>query len=391
MTAPRAGLLLAALAPLLGPLLAPLIGGLPRAGAQDGRPALTRGAHAAAAARGVAFLVSSQNPDGSWGSFETRRPDEIFTDTRASHRAFLEATSALCVLALERPARTDPRAAEAFRRGLAHLLAAEPVGRATGETFYDTWTHTYLLEALSRAAGSPLAAAQREALRSVLQREVGLLAQRQAADGGWGYYDFGHSRAVPTGNESTSFLTGAALLALDAAAAAGATVEPRVIADGLTCLERLRLPTGAYAYGTYAQLMPAWDPNQVKGSLGRSQPCNLVLFAHARGVDAAALRRGLDELRRHHHFLEIGRGRPQPHEAWYATSGYYVLFAHYYAARVLAALPAAERGDLPAWLAERTVAWQETDGSWFDFPLYGYHRAYGTAYALLTLQELGQD
>jgi hypothetical protein len=358
--------------------------------AQEGRPAA--GATAAAAARGVAWLCSAQNVDGSWGSFESRRPGEIWTDTRASHRAFGQASTALCVLALERPARRDPAAAAAFRRGVERLLAEPPVGRASGQTFYDTWTHTYMLEALARAAGSPLLAARREAIRSTLQREVGLLAERQSADGGWGYYDFEHSRPVPSGNESTSFLTGAALLALRAAADAGARVEPRIVADGLTCLARLRLPSGAYAYGTYAQLLPAWDPNEVKGSLCRSQPCNLALFLAGRGgVDAAALRAGLDALRAGNHFLEIGRGRPMPHEAWYATSGYYVLFGRYYAARVVRALPPAERGDHAAWLAASTLRWQEADGSWFDFPLYGYHKAYGTAYALLMLQELELD
>jgi hypothetical protein len=29
---------------------------------------------------------------------------------------------------------------------------------------------------------------------------------------------------------------------------------------------------------------------------------------------------------------------------------------------------------------------QEKDGSWFDFPFYAYHKAYGTAFAIMSLQ-----
>ena len=370
-------------AALLAGLLVALLAG--RTGAEQASDAER------AAARGVAFLVSSQRADGAWGSFETRRPSEVYTDTVASHRAFEGATTALCVLALERPARRDPTAARAFQRGLERLLAAPPVGRASGQTFYDTWTHTYLVEALARAASSPLVGEGRAAVLEVLRREVALLCERQAADGGWGYYDFQHSRPVPSGHESTSFLTAAALLALRAAAAAGVPPPTSAVEDGLTCLARLRLPSGAYAYGTYAQLMPAWDPNEVKGSLGRAQPCNLALVLHDRGVDTKAMRTGLETLRGFDHFVQIGRGRPVPHEAWYATAGYYALFGRWYAARVASALPPGERGELPAWIASSTIRWQDPDGSWFDFPLYGYHKPYGTALALLTLQELAPD
>ena len=36
-------------------------------------------------------------------------------------------------------------------------------------------------------------------------------------------------------------------------------------------------------------------------------------------------------------------------------------------------------------LAEVMTALQEKDGSWWDYPLYDYHRQYGTAYARMTL------
>lgn len=42
----------------------------------------------AALDRGVRWLIDHQNPDGSWGSFESARPMEIYLGTVASHRAF---------------------------------------------------------------------------------------------------------------------------------------------------------------------------------------------------------------------------------------------------------------------------------------------------------------
>ena len=83
-------------------------------------------APAAAHARGVAFLVEHQSADGSWGTFESQRTGEIYLGTVASLRAFGQATSALCVLALQEPARRDPAARAALTRGLEHLITTPP-------------------------------------------------------------------------------------------------------------------------------------------------------------------------------------------------------------------------------------------------------------------------
>ena len=100
----------------------------------------------ASAGRGLACIIANQRPDGSFGTFESPRAREIFLDTQASHRAFHTATSALVCWALIAPARTDPAAAAALDRGLAWLEAQGEVGRASGNTFYSVWSHTYLVE-----------------------------------------------------------------------------------------------------------------------------------------------------------------------------------------------------------------------------------------------------
>jgi hypothetical protein len=126
----------------------------------------------------------------------------------------------------------------------------------------------------------------------------------------------------------------------------------------------------------------------VKGSLGRSQVCNLALWLSREGVTTADLRTGLDHLFRHHHFIEMGRGRPYPHESWYQTAGYYFFFGHYYAVLVACELPRGEGNGYLGGLASVMCRLQDPDGSWWDFPLYGYHKAYGTAFAVLTLQHV---
>ena len=344
---------------------------------------------AAAHERGVAFLVEHQNDDGSWGSFVSARPYEIYLGTLSSFRAFRDATSSLCVMALLEPSRTDPAAMDSLQRGIEFLLAAKPTARATADTFYDTWTHTYLVHALSLVHQDDRFADLRERIEPALMREIETLCDRQGAEGGWAYYDFGYAADAPTGNMSTSFNTASALLALHEARNAGFDVSQSVIDAGLLSLERLRLPSGAFVYGTYARLRPGAMYNRVKGSLGRSQSCNLALRVFKRDITRENLLAGLNNLREEHHFIEIGKGRPYPHEAWYATAGYYFLYGHYHASRVIDFVEPLNREEYRTWLAATMARLQNDDGSWFDFPLYGYHKFYGTAFALLTLQHCG--
>lgn len=336
--------------------------------------------------RGIAWLVANQNPDGSWGSFESSRSREIYLGTQASHRAFRDATSALATMALVEPAGRDPAARAALERAVDYLVATEPSRRVNSDTFYNTWTHTYLVAAAAEVLRSGVLPQRDAALRGLLRREVELLLAARAADGGWGYYDFEHRMATPSGNHTTSFNTASALLALEAAAAAGVAAPPEAIREAVGVVQRLRLPSGAFVYGTYAQFRPAATFNMVQGSLARSQPCNLALHRLDGGVSLAEVEQGLRQLREDHRYLQIGLGRPAPHEAYYQNSGYYYLYGHYYAGRAIELLPEPARGEFRAWLGEVLAGIQNPDGSWLDFPLYGYGHAYGTAYAVLALR-----
>jgi hypothetical protein len=126
--------------------------------------------------------------------------------------------------------------------------------------------------------------------------------------------------------------------------------------------------------------------NRPGGSLGRSQACNLALRLWGdEKITDAVLKEWLDRLVTRNGWLSLGRKRPIPHESFFQVAGYFYYFGHYYAALTIPQLPAADRPFYQDHLAGILLDLQEPDGSWFDYPLYNYHKPYGTAYALMSL------
>ena len=340
--------------------------------------------------KGIGWALANQRANGNWGSLESSRRREIFLDTLASHLAFQTATTAIVTWSLIEPARTKPECRAALERGLTELSSRKPPGRASGKTFYSVWAHNYLIYLSAAVQADPTLTAFHATWKTIGETEIALVRREQGADGGWGYYDFNFTGENPSGNESTSFNTAAMILALRSAQEQGAVIPPGTIEDGTRAISRMQLPSGAFAYGTYAELNPRADYNKISGSSGRLQSCNVALNAVGAGkVTAETLMRGVQHLRDTHQYIEIGRGRVMPHESFYRNSGYYYYFDHYYAACALAAVPpSAERAELVRWLTEVMVHDQNPDGSWFDYPLYGYGKAYATGLGLLTLEIL---
>ena len=340
--------------------------------------------------KGIGWAIANQRANGNWGSLESARAREIYLDTLASHLAFQTATTAIVTWSLIEPARTNPECRAALERALTELSSRKPPGRASGKTFYSVWAHNYLIYLSAAVQADPTLTAFHATWKTIGESEIALVRREQGADGGWGYYDFNFTGENPSGNESTSFNTAAMILALRSAQEQGAVIPPGTIEDGTRAILRMQLPSGAFAYGTYAELNPRADYNKVSGSSGRLQSCNVALNEVGAGkVTTETLLRGVQHLRDTHQYIEIGRGRVMPHESFYRNSGYYYYFDHYYAACALAAVPpSTERAELVHWLTEVMVHDQNPDGSWFDYPLYGYGKAYATGLGLLTLEIL---
>jgi hypothetical protein len=122
------------------------------------------------------------------------------------------------------------------------------------------------------------------------------------------------------------------------------------------------------------------------GSLGRTQACNLALrYWGDPKVKDAELEEWLDRLISRNGWLSLGRKRPIPHESYFQIAGYFFYFGHYYAALTISQLPADQRPFYQDHLATILIGLQETDGSWWDYPLYNFHKPYGTSFALMSL------
>ncbi|HEX4124509.1 MAG TPA: hypothetical protein VHY37_07260 [Tepidisphaeraceae bacterium] len=335
---------------------------------------------AEAIARGVAFLERDQRPDGSWGTGTVSHGTEIYSMVPGSQISFRLGTTALCVMALREAGET-----EAHDKGLNYLLTSPDARRDDGTLLYNTWAHIYVTEAMAEeilhADGKPVD----PRIVEVADRNIKHLQQYATYIGGWAYYDFDEHAFLNAGSP-TSFGTGAGLVSLYEAKQAGLQTPHRLVKLSLDSLERMREPTGVFMYGEYLRYYPLLPANLPPGAFGRTQVANyaLWLWGHPRPTEKDILT-GLNYFVADHGVIEMGRKDPVPHESWYQTSGYYYYFDHYYASRLLDALPRELAAKYAAHLRDYVVPHQESDGSWWDFAMWDYHKPYGTAFAVMTL------
>jgi hypothetical protein len=335
--------------------------------------------------RGVDFLLKTQNKNGSWGSGESARTYEILCDIPGSHHAFRAATTALCALALGRSPTREAECKEAVRRALEFLVERAVVRRPNGLEMYNVWAFGYGLRAFAELLPTVEDPRMRERILATCERIVKALEIYQTPDGGWGYYDFEAQTYRPS-DSSMSFTTATILVSLHAIEKHGVAVPRALLDRAIKSIKKQRFENGSYLYGPYLQYRPQHGVNKIKGSLGRTQVCNLALWLYGENITEDDLRSGIENLFKHHGFLDVARKRPIPHEAWYANSGYFYYYGLFYAGLVLDLLPEADRARWRPELEKILVERQEKrDGSWWDYPVYSYGKPYGTAYAVLTL------
>ncbi|MBX3443505.1 MAG: terpene cyclase/mutase family protein [Planctomyces sp.] len=341
----------------------------------------------AAITRGIDFLIADQNDSGSWGSATQTKDLNIYAPIPGAHHGFRAATTALCVSTLIEADDQRPEVQAALRRGEDWLLEHLPtVRRATGDAIYNVWSHCYGLQALVRMhARAGEDEARKSSIRSLIEQQFDLLSRYESVDGGWGYYDFRYRTKQPS-SDSISFVNAAVLVAFHEAKLAGFEPPQRVVDRAVAATLRQQLPDFSYLYGEYLKWRPRRAINRPAGSLGRTQACNLALrFWGDDKITEDLIEEWLDRLIARNGWLDIGRKRPIPHEAWFQVAGYFYYFGHYYAAYCIEELPEEKRPRHQAALARVILDKQEKDGSWWDFPLYAYHQPYGTSFAVMTL------
>ena len=336
--------------------------------------------------RGVAYLLESQNENGSWGAFSYTGGPVMYDPLPGSNHAFRSATTAMCISALIESGSTAAGVEDAIAQAGRWLLDDLPgVRRTAPDVLYNVWSYAYCTQALVRMLERAETDEDRAEIREAIRGQLDRLARAESVDGGWGYYDF-RAQTAKSAADSTSFCNAAALVAMKEASDAGIEPDAGVLKRALHATRLQRKPDFSYLYSLNHRVAPMGGINRPGGSLGRSQACNIALRMWGdEAVTDEVLSDWLHRLFARQGWLDIGRKRPVPHESWFAVAGYFYYFGHYYGALCIEALPEAERPFFEAHMAATLLPLQEADGSWFDYPLYQFHKPYGTAFAVMTL------
>ena len=337
--------------------------------------------------KGVQFLIEDQNKNGSWGSPTKTKGLNIYAPVPGAHHAFRAATTSLCISALIEVASDDADAIKALDRSEAWLMEhLTSLRRAAGDAIYNVWGHGYSIQALVRMHGRHKENPEKQKkIVGLIRMQFDMLTRYESVDGGWGYYDFRYQANQPT-SDSISFVNGAILVALAEAKAIGVQPPERIVKRAIAATNRQQKPDYSYLYGEYLKNSPMRGINRPGGSLGRTQCCNVALRMWGDDkITDNVIKNWLYRLYVRNGWLDIGRKRPVPHESWMQVAGYFYYFGHYYGGLCLEQLPEKQQAPYQAMLAKLMLDRQEKNGSWWDYPLYDYHRPYGTGFALMTL------
>ena len=332
------------------------------------------------------YIIESQKADGSWGHYLPKLPQyDSWRDMHPiTYHAWGSATTALNCLALHGlPSSTVIDSA--MRRGVVFLLDSSIAMRFDGGHFYNVWAHSYIIHALADLSSDSRLSDLKVRILERLKKEIQALYELQGLNAGWGYYDFRHSMFPPSGSSSTSFTTSTALIALKHAKDAGVQVDQRRCDIALDFLESQRQPNATYIYSFGHHYRRSSSINRVPGSLSRTQAGDHALSVWRENISEDTFLKNYQLFFRHRGFLEIGRARQYPHEAWYAIAGYFFYYGHFYASLNLGLIPSPERERMAMKLAEAVAETQGDDGAFWDFPILGYSKPYGTGFAAATL------
>lgn len=339
--------------------------------------------------RGVDFLVSHQNPDGSWGSARKTKYLNIYAPLPGAHHAYRAGTSGLALCGLIDAADTRPEVAKSISRAADWTADFLPkLRRADPTTTYNVWGHAYGLRAMTRLWQRESDPAKKAEWQRLGQQQIELVDRYEDVNGGWGYLDlFDELTTQKPSGIPTSFTTATVLLAMhEARDTMGVKLDDKLVQHAITGINWQRNPDFTYDYSFDHRYRPRLDINRPAGSLARSQACNAALRVFGeKAITDEVLVTWADRFIAREGFLSNVRKRPVPHEGQFKIAGYFYYYGIYYFTESLRLLPKEKHAAYAEKLAAILIERQEKDGSWWDYPLYDYHQAYGTGYALMAL------
>ncbi|MAI73890.1 MAG: hypothetical protein CMM01_23735 [Rhodopirellula sp.] len=342
--------------------------------------------------KGIEFLISTQRYDGGWGG--PQWTGGVDSDpVPGAFRSFDIAVTAMCLEALLADTKGGRSIEQARLRALRFLLDRTGTIKRAGPTdLPNVWAHCYCIQTFSRLHQLSASQAERSTLAAAIRMHMTGLERWQSIHGGWFYYGSGMSQPI---NPSCSFVNAAVLVALARAKKIGVEADGRMVTRAIEATKMMRKPDSSFMYTMRVPTDKARAMaliNRPCGSLGRSQAGNVALRLWGdKHITDEVLKEWLGRLITRHGWLDMGRKRPIPHESHAAVAGYFYYFGMYYGGLCISQLPDDERQLYQQHLADRIIKRQEQDGSWFDYPLYSYHKPYGTAFALLTLEHCKQE
>ncbi|MES2923398.1 MAG: hypothetical protein V4819_17720 [Verrucomicrobiota bacterium] len=352
-------------------------------------PLVTPASLDASIRRGVDFLLTHQNPNGSWGSARRTKALNIYAPLPGAHHAYLAGASSLALSGLIDAADPRPEATAAIAKSAAWTAAELPkLRRADQTTTYNVWGHAYGLRAMSRLYQRESDPAKKTEWVRLAQEQVDLVNRYEDVNGGWGYLDlYDEVTTQKPSGIPTSFTTATVLLAMDnARTTMGVKLDEKLVKHSIAGINYQREPDFSYVYSFTHRMRPRVDINRPAGSLARSQACNAALRVFGeKAVTDEVLTTWADRFLAREGFLGNVRKRPVPHEGQFRIAGYFYYYGIYYFTESVRLLPREKHAAYAKRLAAILLERQEKDGSWWDYPLYDYHQAYGTGYSLMAL------
>jgi hypothetical protein len=280
-------------------------------------------------AKGIDFLVRSQNPTGSWGSAAKTKALNIYAPGAGAHEAFRGAVTALCVLALIQEKDLQPEAQKALQKGVDYLLLTyKDIRRVDGRWLGNIWTHTYTMKVFLALKKSGKISLDQKLIDEVINHEIAMLKMYAYYKGGWGYYDFNLQTDVPSGS-ATSFLTGTCLIVLKQASLAGYEVPEKMTNQALDFLETQRKPDNSFLYSEGFEQLTNLHINKIVASLARSQSALRGLYEwRLATVKKEVFSEWIYFLIERNGWLDVARKRPVPHESWNKIASYFYYYGH---------------------------------------------------------------
>ncbi len=337
--------------------------------------------------QGVALLISRQKTDGHWGSMNPAMTNIWMPGYRETEGIKMAVTS-LAVKALIETNISTPEAKASLGRGVQWMFENLPTfRRQSTSSLFNSWGHAYAIEALAVMLEKyPMDETQQETVRELIRDQVRLLEAWQSIRGGWAYYTpYPHTR--PPQNWGVSFLTATAIIAFYRAEEVGIDVPDGAIALAMRALKLARFPNGTFSYTIHMIPQPQARTSKPQGAAARAQPGNLALYFYGHEpTTQKVLKATLTRLITEDPWLSVARKERHPHMAEFAISGYYYYYAQYYGGQIIEHLDPADQPEYRGQLARILVDSQDQDGAWWDFIFLGYHYEYGTAMALMALQ-----